>query len=291
MNRLRPLVVTSLLLCSAAVSAQTPSAPAAAPAAAPTAAPAAAAPAAPVAPAAPAAPAAAPIAAPAADAKANWIARFDELYLRRDENAALKEMYKLVKDELAAREGSYDGWWRKALLDCWQANGMMDGSELKASVGKQCWDAGEKAVAINADDVHGQYWATVGMGLYSEGLGILSALGQGIEGKFKNRVGLAIKLDKNYLDGGPTMLAGRFYWKLPWPKRDLDQSKTLLNETLAAHPNNLRAKLFLADTLWTDGKKDEAKALIAQVLSAQLGPDKPDDRRNQAQAKKWLDSH
>ncbi len=241
---------------------------------------------------APTAPAPAPAATPApAAAPASPWARYDELYQRRDESPALKEMYAIVAAELAANPNSYEGWWRRAQLDCWQANGFVDGSELKASVGKQCWDAGEKAVTINPDDVKGQYWATVGMGLYSEGLGILSALSQGIEGKFKNRVGLAIKLDRDYLDGGPVTLFGRFYWKLPWPKRDLDESQRLLNESLAAHPNNLRTRLFLADTLDSQGKKDEAKKMAQSILDAPLGWDKPDDKRNKSMAKKWLDNH
>ena len=264
----RFLLSLSLLLAASAATAQTPpAAPAAAPAA-------------------PAAAPAEPVAAPV-----SWTARYDELYQSRDDAKSFKEMYKLVQAELAANPKSYEGWWRKAQLDCWQANGMVDGTELKAKVGKQCWDAGEKAVEINPDDVKGQYWATVGMGLYSEGLGILSALSQGIEGKFKNRVGLAIKIDKDYIDGGPTMLFGRFYWKLPWPKRDLDQSESLLRQTLATHPNNLRAKLFLADTCNDNSKKDEAKKLIQEILDAPLGQDKPDDRRNKVQAKKWQEDH
>jgi hypothetical protein len=257
------------------------------------AAPAAAAPAAgaPAAPAAPAPAAAAP-AAPAAPAPAaDWKARYEVLYGTRDQSASLKEMFALTEAQLAKDPNDYEARWRLAQLYCWQANGMTDGTDLKANFGKKCWDEGEKAVALNAADVKGQYWATVGMGLYSEGLGILSALSQGIEGKFKNRVKLAIAADKDYLDGGPTMLFGRFYWKLPWPKRDVDESIKLLRATLDAHPKNLRAKIYLADSLHTDGKEAEAKALVQAALDAPLGWDQPDDRRNHEQAKKWLANH
>ncbi len=252
-----------------------PPAPAAAPAAA--------------APAAPAAPAAA---APAAPAPAvDWKARYEVLYGTRDQPASLKEMFALTEAQLAKDPGDYEAQWRLAQLYCWQANGMTDGTDLKANIGKRCWDAGEKAVALNQADVKGQYWAAVGMGLYSEGLGILSALSQGIEGKIKNRVELAIAADKDYLDGGPTMLFGRILWKLPWPKRDLDESIKLLRATLEAHPKNLRAKIYLADALHTDDKEADAKALAQSALDAPLGWDQPDDKRNHEQAKKWLANH
>jgi hypothetical protein len=251
--------------------------------------PPAAAPAAPPAPSAPAttgAPAAAP-AAPAVD----WKARYERLYGTRDQSASFKEMFALVEGALAKDANDYEARWRLATLYCWQANGMADGSDLKAGSGKQCWNEGEKAVALNPSDVKGQYWSAVGMGLYSEGLGILSALSQGIEGKIKNRTKLAIAADKDYLDGGPTMLFGRFWWKLPWPKRDVDESIKLLKATLEAHPKNLRARLYLADSLHTDGKEAEAKALAQAVLDAPLGWDQPDDKRNHEHAKKWLANH
>ena len=282
MSLSRPLAGLLLAAVFAAAPASADEAKQPAPAAAPAVAPAAAAPAA----AAPAA--AAPPAAPAANA---WIARYDELYATRDQGKSLKEMFALAEAAIAKDPNDFEGRWRLAQLYCWQANGMSDGSDLKAQIGKRCWEQGEKAVAIKPDDVRSPYWATVGMGLYSEGLGILSALSQGIEGKFKTRVQEAIKIDRDYLDGGPTMLFARFWWKLPWPKRDVDESIRLLRATLETHPKNLRARLYLADALDTDGKGAEAKKLAQEVLDAPLGWDQPDDRRNHESAKKWLASH
>ena len=239
----------------------------------------------------PVVPSSVPSSVPSPAASGSWLVRHDQLYAIRDQPTALKELFAITETALAKDPNDFEARWRLAQAYCWQANGMSDGSDLKAQIGKHCWDEGEKAFALRPDDVHGAYWATVGMGLYSEGLGILSALSQGIEGKFKNRVQAAIKFDKDYLDGGPTMLFGRFWWKLPWPKRDVDESLRLLRATLETHPKNLRAKVFLADSLDSDGKGAEAKKLAQEVLDSPLGPDQPDDRRNQAAAKKWLASH
>ena len=43
-------------------------------------------------------------------------------------------------------------------------------------LGKLAWAAGDKAISAKPDDVHGQYQAGTGIGLYSEGVGILTAL-------------------------------------------------------------------------------------------------------------------
>jgi hypothetical protein len=233
---------------------------------------------------------AAPTSSPAA-ATADFAARFDSLFPDREQVKVLEQLQTMAEERVKAKPDDFEARWRLARLYCWEANGFDDGEEPKAELGKQCWDEGEKAVALRPDDVHSQYWATVGMGLYSEGLGIISAIAKGIEGKYKNRVQRAIALDKSYVNGGPTMLFGRFWWKLPWPKRDNDEALRLLRETVAAHPKNLLAQLYLADALWSDGKKAEAKAAAQAVAEAAPGDDPPEDRRSISRARAWLAKH
>lgn len=222
-----------------------------------------------------------PKAAPAAS-EASWTARVDELYRTRDLPASQREMNKLLQAALSRDPNDFEANWRVAQLLAFQANGMPDGSEVKAAVGKAAWEAGDKATAARGDDVRGQYWAAVGIGLYSEGVGILTALSQGLEGKFRSRAQAALRLDKDYLDGGPQMLWGRFFYKLPWPKKDVEESVRVLSAAAKDHPQNLRLKLFLADALADADRKDEARKLVQEILDAPLR-DPPDDKRN----KEW----
>ena len=285
-------VVIAIALFSVAAQAQAPAAPSSAPAPAaaaaapapPAAAPSAAAPSA----AAPAPVAAAPVAAaPAAD----WTARFDELWKSRDQDTSIREMNKLLKAAQSIEPNSFDASWRQSAVLNWQANGFPDGNDLKAQLGKGAWEAGDRAAAAKPEDVRGQYNAGTGIGLYSEGVGILTALSQGLEGKFRSRVQAAIRIDKGYLDGAPQVLWGRFFFKLPWPKRDLDESVKILTAAVKDHPTNLRAKIFLADSLADSGKGDEAKALAQQALEANPGIDLPEEKRLHEMAKKWLERH
>lgn len=220
---------------------------------------------------------------PAASAR-DWMARADELYKTRDLPASQRELNRIFKLQLSRDPNDFEVNWRLAQLLAYQANGMPDGSDVKAAVGKAAWEAGDRAAAARGEDVRGQYWAAVGIGLYSEGVGILTALSQGLESKFRSRAQAALRIDKDYLDGGPQVLWGRFFYKLPWPKRDLDESVRVLSAAAKEHPQNLRLKLFLADALADSDRKDEARRLQKEVLDAPLR-DPPDDRRNKEWAK------
>ncbi len=237
-------------------------------------------------PAAPAAAAAAP-AAHAADT--GWIADYDALWLKRDDPVTLQKLYKVLQAELKKDEGDFEANWRLASWLNWDANNY-DG-DLKAGLAKRAWSASDKASAAKPEDVRAQYNGGVGIGLYSEGVGILNALAQGLEGKFKSRIQAALRIDKDYLDGAPQVVWGRYFFKLPWPKRDVDESIKVLRAAVASHPTNLRAKWYLAESLLDDGKREEPKKLGEEVLAAPLGADPAEDKKVKSEVTRWMANH
>jgi len=224
-----------------------------------------------------------------ADGPAGWREQFDDLWRRRDEPGGFKLLESILQQQLAVDSRSFDANWRLAALYNFEADGK-EGDE-KAALGKKAWDAGDRAIAANAADVRGHYNAGVGIGLYSEGVGIITALSQGLEGKFRERILAALRIDKDYLDGAPQVVWGRYFFKLPWPKRDVGQATKVLTEAVRTHPNNARAKLYLADCYADSDKVEEGIKLVQQVLSAPPGSDPPEDRRLRKKAKDWLEAH
>jgi hypothetical protein len=220
---------------------------------------------------------------------AGWKERFDELWKKRDQPGVEKQLNLVLKEALTADPVSFDATWRQSALLNWQANGAE--GDFKAGLGKAAWTAGDKAITAKPDDVHGHYNSGVGVGLYSEGVGILTALSQGLEGKFRDRLQAALRIDKDYLDGAPQVVWGRYFYKLPWPKRDVDESIKVLTEAVKSHPRNWRAKIYLADSLADNGKGDEAKKLVQEVLDAKGGEDPPEEKRLKDMAQKWISSH
>ena len=94
------------------------------------------------------------------------------------------------------------------------------------------------------------------------------------------------ELDPKYQYGGIDVAWGRFYEKLPWPKRDRKKAEEHLRKVLTQiNPNNLRARVFLADTLAHDKRAAEAKRLLEEVMAAPAGKyDAPEERRAKALA-------
>ena len=226
-----------------------------------------------------------------AEGPAGWRERFDELWRRRDDRAAVPELHQILSQQLAAEPRSFEANWRLAALYNWEAGAPALDGDRKAELGKKAWEAGDKAIDARPGDARGQYQAATGIGLYSEGVGILTALSQGLEGKFRERMQAALRIDKDWNEGAPQVVWGRYFYRLPWPKRDVDESIRVLAVLVETHPRNLRGKLYLADSLAEAGSVDDARKLIQQVLDAPAGNDAPEDRRVKELAREWTRNH
>jgi hypothetical protein len=228
------------------------------------------------------------------NASADWLAEWEELWKRRNDPAAIKRLEQLAEEHLAQDPDGFDTNWRKAALIAWEADGEPDGSQTKAAKGKIAWEAADKAIRANQADVRGHYYAGVGVGLYSEGVGVLAALSQGLEGKFRERLLAALRINKDFLDGAPQVVWGRYFFKLPWPKRDPEESIKVLSVAVKTHPNNWRAKLYLADSLHLNGlpdQDDQAHKLVDAILAARGGYDPPEEARIKERARQWKANH
>ncbi|MCP3142554.1 tetratricopeptide repeat protein [Pyxidicoccus xibeiensis] len=225
------------------------------------------------------------VALPGRAADPGLLAKLDGLHQKRSDSAAAKELEAELKAALDAAPEDFDLVWRKARLLQWQADGASQ-EKLKKVLGRQTWDWGEKAVKLSPERVEGHYYAATGIGAYSQAVGVMKALGEGLEGKFNERLDKAIQLNADFELGAPLLVKGRYYYELPWPKRDLGKSAALYEKVIAKHPQMLRAYLFLAETLLKDGKAEKAKDAIQKVKQGSVAYDLSEGRRVQELAKK-----
>lgn len=238
---------------------------------------------------------AAPAAAPAVEAPrdvASLLARADSAYERRSDPAELAAVGKALEEAERLAPDDYEVLWRIARLQFWLADDPSLRNEEKSRLGKRGWDYGERAIRANPDRVEGWHYAAAGMGNYALGIGILSALRQGIEGKFKDRLSHAEKLDSNYSDGAIQTAWGRFWYELPWPKRDEGKSRRALEDALKRNPDNVRAHVYLADTYGKMGRRREAREQLEAAAAGTPGRyDEPEERRWQEVARRKLAEH
>lgn len=199
-----------------------------------------------------------------------------ELFLRRDEPASLEKLEALLAQGLKAKPDDFELLIAKAQLRWNQADRVQ--GKAREKLGKEAWELGERAAKLKPHRVEGHYWAGVGVGAYSQGVGLLAALTQGLEGRFNGFIDKAIQLDAGYQDGAPVTAKARAHFELPWPKRNLDKSAELLRQVTAKHAANLRAWLYLAETELERGKAQEAAAALARVQSGSGRYDPPEAR-------------
>jgi hypothetical protein len=145
---------------------------------------------------APGAPAGAPNATTAAIPA--LLARVDDLYKRRDDKSAWHEQQRVVQALIARAPNDYAVLWRAARFYFWASDDPGVSKEQRSRWGKDGWDIAERAITLNPNDVAGYYWAALCMGNYALGLGVVKALSQGMEGKFRDRLTHAQALNAGY---------------------------------------------------------------------------------------------
>jgi len=217
------------------------------------------------------------------------LAQVDDDYRHRDEPGKLEDMGARLDQAEKAAPQDYGVLWRQARRYFWLSDDPAIPDKEKSQLGKTAWAYGDRATAANPHRVEGWYFAAAGMGNYSLGIGIFRALGEGIEGKFRDRLKKAEAIDPGFYDGGIPNAWGRFYYKLPWPKYDPEKSEQYLQAALKLNPANVRARVYLADLYRSEGKKKEARAALEKALDHEPGAyDAAEERRMQAVARAEL---
>jgi tetratricopeptide (TPR) repeat protein len=221
---------------------------------------------------------------------ASLVAQSDAQWKERDQPAVLDRIRAELEEAHQQAPDDYGVLWRLARLDFWVSDDPTLSDEERSRLGKRAWELGDRATAVKPDGVEGWYFAALGMGNYSLGIGVLKALSQGIEGKFKERLSKAEQLDPTYQEGGIYNAWGRFYFKLPWPKYDAKKSEQYLLKALKVNPANVRGRVFLADLYRKEGHPKEARKLLEQAVAHEPGAyDAPEERRSQRQARELLE--
>lgn len=217
------------------------------------------------------------------------LAEVDAEWPRRDKPGVLADIQeKLGAAEKRAPDG-YGVLWRQARLYFWIADDPNLDKKEKSRIGKIAWDYGDRATRANPRRVEGWNYAAAGMGNYALGIGIFTALRQGIEGKFKERLSRAEQIEPDFENGAIQTAWGRFWYELPWPKYSAKRSRLALEDALRKNGDNVRAHVYLADLWLKEDEPEKAKAELDKAVANPPGRyDAPEERRWQDVARKML---
>jgi hypothetical protein len=217
---------------------------------------------------------------PPAASSSSPYAEMDALWMTRDAPGVQDQLLQLTADAAQKHPDDFGTLWRAARIRLWAGDGESD-NEKKKAFGQATWDFGDKAARAKPGAVEGYYFAAAGIGSYSQAVGILNALGQGLESKFNERLDKAINIDAKFAHAAPPAVKGRYYWELPWPK-----SADWLKKAIALDPNPLRAMAWLAETQWKDGDKAAARATLLKVEAGSVPDDPAEERRVKGMGRK-----
>ena len=126
----------------------------------------------------------------------------------------------------------------------------------------------DKAVAIKPDGVEGRYYDSMAIATYAFGKSIVKALLEGLGSKYQDNLDEALKINKDYDNGISYIAYGRYWYKLPWPKRSIKKSLAQLLIGEKYNPENIITLDFLGDTSYFDGRKEEALSYWQRALQS-----------------------
>jgi len=208
----------------------------------------------------------------------DYLAQADALYNKGGmEN--IKQSIPLYIKAVQANPNSYEANWKcaranrdygdkakKQKVDGWEA--------ICATYGKEGMKYGEKAIELEPNKPDGYYFYGVSVGIYSDGVSIITALKEGLKDKTQSSFEKVYALDKMYHDAAAILALGRFWTVLPWPLRDYDKAMKYLREYQATEYFNKPppdGPIFLAELLLKiggDKNKAEAKPLLEKAAQS-----------------------
>ena len=207
----------------------------------------------------------------------DYLSEADALYNQRGmEN--YKQAIELYLKVLEANPNDYEANWKcaRAYRDYGKEakkKNVKGWKDICARYGKEGMKYAQKAIEQGPNKPDGHYYYGLNVGIYSDGVSVLTALAEGLKSKTQRSFERAYELDKMYDDAGPILALGRFWAVVPWPFRDKEKALTYYREYQATKyfAEKDEGKIYLAEMLLKlkgRGDKAEAKALLEKVAQS-----------------------
>ena len=206
----------------------------------------------------------------AQDKVAELLKKGDAAYRKAYSNKQTWAAMYYYKEAVKLNPKSYEAQWRVARTFFWLTDNT-DNKGKDKDLGWQGYAAALQAIRLNPKRVEGHYWAGLCLGEYSKGLGIITALRKGIEGKFRGHLNRAMAIKRCYDNGGADRAYGNFFHLVPWPKRDRERSLKHFNWSLRCRKDVPRTHFYMAVVLAAEDKKAEAIKNLETCLKVKRG--------------------
>jgi hypothetical protein len=204
------------------------------------------------------------------------MARADEL-LKSGEMEKIKEALEICEREIAEDPDDFEAIWLasaacREYATAAQHKEAENWKDICGEYGKKGMEYAKKAMELKPDKPHGYYFYGLNVGAYSEGVGLITALKEGLKNKTQENLERAYEIDKTFNEGGPILALGRFWQQVPWPYNDKDKAMEYYRELMNSpyFGKKVESYIYPAEILmnrWGEEPKEEARKLLEKALA------------------------
>lgn len=219
----------------------------------------------------------------------------DQLWGCRADPDKAKASIDAYQEVLSINPDSYEACWKIARAYFYLGDRLPETKELRGrhkELGENGMLYAERALQLNPEGIEGNYYYALSLAQYSIGISIVKALIKGLASDYERHLGKALVINKEYDSGGPLRAMGRYWYRLPWPKRNLEKSIDYLEESIEVEPLSIRGYVYVAESYLKDGDKDRAKKALQKAISIEADPGlEVDAKRWKGRADELLRKH
>jgi hypothetical protein len=196
-------------------------------------------------------------------------AEADRLYTGGEDPSRDRRGLAVLEAALAAAPDDYELLWRAARA-AYEVSDTSPPEERQTGF-ERAVRYGERAVARAPARVEGHFWLGAAWGKYAESRGGLKAWK--LTRKLRAEMEAVLKIQADYAHGAAYLALGELDRRLPGlfggSKR---RARAYLEEGVKVAPQNLDLKLQLAELHADEGRKDDARRLLEEILAAPRDP-------------------
>jgi tetratricopeptide (TPR) repeat protein len=188
----------------------------------------------------------------------------DAAFLKRGDPDQAQTAVDKYREATKLEPAQAEAYWKLAMACNWL--GRISPKDRKVAVYQEGVAAGQKAVALAPDIPETHYWLGLDYGELGQATGILKSLN--LADPIKKAMNTVLEMDPNFDSGGPHIILGRLYFKLPGVMGgDNQKAEEHLKTAVKMGPRRYIAYNFLAELYLDQGRREEALALLNQALT------------------------
>jgi tetratricopeptide (TPR) repeat protein len=189
------------------------------------------------------------------------VARGDKAFVKGDRGRAPRSTWAAIgcyREALKVDPKHFEALWRLARAFMWLGEQSSSSADHRR-LGWKGYGYALRAIQVDQRRVEGHFWAALCIGEYAKGLGVISAIRQGIERRFRGYLDASMRIDRSYDEGGPDRIYALYWHSLPWPLRDNKKSLYHFRRSLGYSRTNPFTHLYYGKVLAAESQEAKAR--------------------------------